>query len=233
MAASRITVDTSFSKKTINAITDSGIRTILTRHLQNYKDESGKDHPELAFSPEGLARMNENIQVLNGGKPHKPIVKVRKYEPLGMKFNVGEKGAKQDKFVEADKGTNLFFAIYIDEDGNRSYDSIPFNVAVERMKNGLNPAEPILPDGRKLLFTLSPYDVVVLHDETSDEDHTFRFVSATKRQAFFLPVNVASVIYDKNEFGSMNKIELTDKRLSIKQYCTKVRVDRLGNIITS
>lgn len=231
MAATRVTVDTSFDQKTINAVTDSGIRAILTRHLQNYKDEAGKDHPELAFSPEGLARMNENIQALNGGKPHKPIIKVRKFEPLGMKFNVGEVGTKQEKFVEADKGTNLFFAVYSNEDGNRSYESIPFNVAVERLKNGLNPAESILPDGRKLLFTLSPLDIVVLQDELNDNDKLFRFVSATKKQAFFLPVNVASVIYEKKEFGSLNKIELTDDRISIKQHCTKIKVDRLGNII--
>lgn len=233
MAATRVTVNASFDQKTINAVTDSGIRTILTRHLQNYRDEAGIDHPEMAFSPDGLARMNENIQELNGGKPHKPIIKVRKYEPLGMKFNVGEYGSKQEKFVEADKGTNLFFAVYTDDDGNRSYDSVPFNVAVERMKNGLHPAESVLPDGRKLLFTLSPQDIVVLYDESKNEEQLFRFISATKRQAFFLPVNVSSVIVEKREFGAINKIELNDNRLSIKQYCTKVKVDRLGNITNS
>lgn len=231
MAATSVAVNTSFDQKTINAVTDSGIRTILTRHLQNYKDAAGKDHPELAFSPEGLARMNENIQSLNGGKPHKPILKVRKAEPLGMKFNVGEYGNKREKFVEADKGTNLFFAVYGDDDGNRSYNSIPFNVAVERMKNGLKPSEEILPDGRKLLFMLSPLDIVKVREEFDETKKLFRFVSATKRQAFFLPVNVASVIFDKKEFGAINKIELTDERVSIKQYCTKVKVDRLGNII--
>ncbi|MDY6318674.1 MAG: HNH endonuclease domain-containing protein [Prevotella sp.] len=231
MAATRVPVDAGFDQKTINSVTDSGIRTILTRHLQNYRDLSGKDHPELAFSPEGLAKMNENIQELNGGKLHKPIVKVRKFEPLGLKFNVGEYGTKQEKYVEADKGTNLFFAVYTDEDGNRSYDSIPFNIAVERMKNGLHPAESKLPDGRKLLFTLSPYDLVVLQHDGEWNNQLFRFVSSTGNRAFFVPVNVSSPIADKLEYGKSNKIELTDDRLSFKQYCIKVRVDRLGNII--
>ena len=231
MAATRVPIDTSFDQKAINSVTDSSIRAILTRHLKNYRDESGKDHPELAFSPEGLVRMNENIQVLNRGKLHKPIVKVRKFELLGMKFNVGEYGTKQEKYVKVDKGTNLFFAIYVDEDGSRSYDSIPFNVAVERMKNGLHPAESKLPDGRTLLFTLSPYDLVVLQHDGEWNNQLFRFVSSTGNRASFIPVNVASPIANKLEFGALNKIELTDDRLSIKQYCIKVRVDRLGNII--
>lgn len=232
MSATRVTVDISFDQKTINSVTDSGIRAILSKHLQKYKDASGKDHPELAFSPEGLSQMNSHLQELNGGKPHKPIIKVRKSETLGMKFNVGEYGSKRDKFVESDKGTNLFFAIYVDGEGNRSYYSIPFNIAVERMKDGLKPAEEILPDGQKLLFVLSPLDIVVINDEVHGNTY-YRFVSSTKKQAFFIPINTASVISNKLEYGSLNKIELTDEKKSIKQYCQKVNVDRLGNIINS
>lgn len=229
-AASRVSINSTFNQKNIDAVTDSGIRKILTRHLQNYRDASGTDHPELAFSPKGIDTMNQNIRELNGGKPHKPIFKVRKAETLGMKFSIGESGAKRNKYVEAEKGTNLFFAIYINENGIRSYESIPFNVAVSRQKEGLNVAEPELPDGSKLLFVLSPFDVVVMHNEQSAQDVFYRFVSCTKKQAFFVPVNVSSVIADKIEFGSINKIEMTDDHLSIKQYCTKVKVDRLGNI---
>lgn len=230
MAATRVFVGPDFNQKTIDSVTDSGIRNILTRHLQKYKDASGTDHPELAFSPEGLESMNKNIQELNGGKPHKPILKVRKAETLGMKFNIGVKGSKAKKYVESEKGTNLFFAVYANEDGGRNFESIPFNVAVARLKEGLSVAEPELSDGSKLLFVLSPFDTVVMHDEKTAQNVFYRFVSCTKKEAFFLPVNVSAVIAAKMEFGSLNKIELTDDRLSIKQYCTKVKVDRLGNI---
>ena len=59
--------------------------------------------------------MNRNILILNKGKKHQPIYKVRVYEKA-EKFTVGQKGNKRTKFVEAAKGTNLFFAIYETEE---------------------------------------------------------------------------------------------------------------------
>lgn len=67
---------------------------------------------------------------------HLPIFKVRVYETIGNKFSVGVKGNKKDKYVEAAKGTNLFFAIYVDENGIRSYETIPLNIVIERLKQG-------------------------------------------------------------------------------------------------
>ena len=67
---------------------------------------------------------------------------MRVYEKA-EKFTVGQKGNKRTKFVEAAKGTNLFFAIYeteeIDKDTKkvirkRSYSTIPLNVVIERQK---------------------------------------------------------------------------------------------------
>ena len=40
--------------------------------------------------------------------------------------------------MEAAKGTNLFFAIYVDENGIRSYETIPLNIVIERLKQGLS-----------------------------------------------------------------------------------------------
>ena len=37
----------------------------------------------------------------------------------------GKRGNKKDKFVVAANGTNLFFAIYEDENGKRNYETIP------------------------------------------------------------------------------------------------------------
>ena len=54
--------------KTIQTITDTGIQKILLNHLENYKgrfDDDGKEIPAqlLAFSPEGIKEMNENISI--------------------------------------------------------------------------------------------------------------------------------------------------------------------------
>ena len=83
--------------------------------------------------------MNKHIMDYNNGKQHQPILKVRVSEPKGAKYQVGETGNKTKKFVEAQKGTNLYFAIYEDNDGNRSYNTIPLNEVSERLKQGLSP----------------------------------------------------------------------------------------------
>lgn len=84
--------------------------------------------------------MNKNIVHLNNGHQHQPIYKVRKYEK-GDKFAVGARGNKSSKFVEAAKGTNLFFAIYEQEQveksngevvKKRTFATIPLNVVISR-----------------------------------------------------------------------------------------------------
>src|SRR5690606_20054371 len=110
--------------------------------------------------PEGIDEMNKSMVELNDGKRHQPILKVRTYEPKGNKFNVGEKGNKKTKYVEAAKGTNLFFAVYQDEDKKRSYETIPFNIVIERQKQGLGSVPLDNDKGGKLLFYLSPNDLV-------------------------------------------------------------------------
>lgn len=236
LSATRVTLTDKFTRKDINAITDTGIQKILLRHLDNYK-EGDKDHPELAFSPEGISYMNSHLRELNNGKDHQPILKVRKYERLGEKFNVGTLGNKDKKFVEAAKGTNLFFAVYKNSEGKRSYSTIPLNVVVEQMKNGLGAAPNVNAEGDKLLFTLSPGDLVYMPEEGEhisvdklDRNKIYKFVSTSQGRACFIPYNVAIPIYDGHEYGSHNKIELDDDKRSIKGYCIKLKVDRIGNV---
>lgn len=231
LSATRVTLDTSFDKKKIESITDSGIRKILLRHLENNEDD-----PKIAFTPEGIANMNRHIKALNDGKDHKPIIKVRKTESFGLKFPVGEVSNKRRKFVEADKGTNLFFAIYVDEDGKRSFESIPFNVAVERMKNRESVAPSVDENGNKLLFTLSPGDLVYVPeegehvDEIKDTNKIYKMVSASGRQCFFVPFRVASPIQSPLELGPNNKAEKSWDEIMIKNICLKLQVNRLGII---
>lgn len=245
--ASRVSLGSSFHKNKIkNSITDTGIQNILLAHLENYEgrlDDKGKEIPAetLAFTPEGIDEMNKNIRQLNNGKYHQPIYKVRTYEPKGNKFNVGQTGNKRAKFVEAAKGTNLFFAIYQDNNGKRSYDTILLNIVIERQKQGLNSVPETNSKGHRLLFHLSPNDLVYVPTEEELENigsvdfgslnreqlkNVYKVVSFTGGRLSVVPVNVATVIVNKMEYTQLNKIELTVE----KEICIKLKVDRLGNI---
>ena len=247
MVATRKPLDTSFTPKRIADITDTGIQKILLNYLK-----ANDNSPEQVFTPEGIAYLNERIAEYNNGKPHQPILKVRVSEVKGAKFAVGQTGSKKTKFVEAQSGTNLFFAIYEDKDGKRNFETIALNVAAERLKMGQTPVPETNDAGLPLKFYLSPNDLVYV---PTNEDHAaahpsidkrriYKMVSATYKQCFFLPFTVASVISDKVEFEALNKMErVVDaseyssaydtshvKKVMIKNVCRKLEVDRLGNI---
>ena len=236
MSAHRVNIDTTFDEKEIRSITDTGIQKIMLKHLHTYDDAQGKTHPEVAFSPEGIEKMNQNIRMLNGGKDHKPIFKVRKAETLGMKFAVGERGHKDKKWVEADDYTNLFFAIYTNEQGKRSYKSISLRLAIERLKNKQKVVEERNENGDKLLFVLSPMDLVYIPDpddvhidEVKGNNNIFKMVSCTGTECYFVPETYANVICKGKELESKNKVESYDG-INIKKSCYKITVDRLGKV---
>jgi len=236
-AAVRKPLDTSFSEKFIKeSITDSGIQKILINYLAMKGNK-----PELAFSPEGIEEMNQNIIAFNDGKRHQPVRKVRVYETIGNKFQVGYTGNKKAKYVEAAKGTNLFFAIYTDDKGNRSYETIALNIVVERLKQGLNAVPERNEKGHELLFHLSPNDLVYMPTEEELENNIskelinlnriYKIVSFTGNRLYAIPYFVAKPIVDKIEFFQLNKVENDiNTNLSIKQVCVKLNIDRLGNI---
>ncbi len=66
----------------------------------------------------------------------------------------------------------------------------------------------------------------------------YRFISASGSDCYFLRADIASLIlpYDSKtklgEFESQNKSSktMTEDKIVIKQYCHKLKVDRLGNI---
>ena len=243
--AVRKPLDSSFDRKKITgSVTDTGIQKILLRHL-----EANEDNAELAFSPDGIEAMNNNIVELNDGKWHQPIYKVRVYEKAD-KFAVGQTGNKSAKYVEAAKGTNLFFAIYEteQEDKNtgeiikkRSYATIPLNVVIDRQKRGLSSA-PEDADGNLPKFVLSPNDLVYVPTKEEiangnmtyplDKTRVYKMVSCTGNRLYVIPYYIANIIVDKKEFTQLNKIEFTDDKQSIKEICIPIKIDRLGNIIT-
>ena len=260
LAASRVKLDESFNEKNIESITDTGIRRILLAHLEKYNgliDENGKPIPpeSLAFSPNGIEELNRNLAALNGGNKHAPIYKVRKFEKFGEKFNVGATGNNKNKFVEAAKGTNLFFAIYLDDDGKRNYDTIPLNKVVEHQKwratltneeKEYTPMIPVNRDKGKFLFSLSPNDLVYIPstEELSNRESVdfsnldrnqvkriYKFVSCTGSQAFFIQSHVASSVVNNHEFSALNKMEKSIENIMIKSVCWKLETNRLGRIL--
>lgn len=228
LTATRKSLDVSFNAKMIASITDTGIQKILLSYL-DYKG----NNPELAFSPEGIDEMNQNIRQFNNGKYHQPILKVRIFEK-GSKFPLGETGNKTKKFVEAAKGTNLFFAIYEDKHGKRSYETIPLNIVIERQKQGLFSVPEVNEKGHKLEFYLSPNDLVYvpLQEEIVDYDNLdlnriYKVVSFTGSRLYVVPQSMSMSIVNKVEFSQLNKIEFTKEKEILKL----VYVNRLGVVI--
>lgn len=215
----------------IDKVTDTGIQKILRRHLE----ENG-NKADVAFSPEGIARMNENIFRLNGNKRHQPIYSVRKFESSTLKYPIGTKGNKTAKFVEAADDTNLFFAIYgndenIFSDKKRYFNSIRLKDAVERLKNHL----PVAPEfeGKKLLFVLSPGDLVYVPTKGELENgklelpinkkRIYRMASCTETSVLFTPMSVAKVIYNlkKEEASAFCKNSLILNELGVRNSLSK------------
>ncbi|TRW23804.1 type II CRISPR RNA-guided endonuclease Cas9 [Flavobacterium zepuense] len=235
--ATRKVLDISFDEKKIEKITDTGIQKILLNHLRQEKyqtvtNESGKKiaSHEAAFSEDGLDDLNKNIVILNDGKNHQPIIKVRVFEE-GGKFRLGSNGAKRDKYVDTAKGTNLFFAIYKSANGKRDYKTIPLNEVIESQKLGalekLKPSRSSIPatytDKNNLeytlLFYLNPNDLVYvptpeeignsdqidIHNLTKEQvSRIYRMEKTSGKECYFIQNNIADLIapYDpKLKFG--------------------------------
>ena len=253
--ATRKPLDTSFDKKKIETeVTDTGIQKILLAHLE-IKD----NNPDLAFSPDGIDEMNRNIVELNKGKFHQSILKVRVYEKAD-KFAVGANGNKAKKFVEAAKGTNLFFAVYAidkldkktgDIEKIRTYTTIPLNIIIDcqkqYQKEWMSALDKVLKEKEfvaneaKLQFILSPNDLVYVPTngeirngiavENIDKGRIYKMVSSSGNQCFFINENVASTIVNKVEFSALNKMERAITGEMIKEICIPIKVDRLGDIV--
>ena len=245
--ATRKPIDPSFTKDKIeNSVTDTAIQKILLAHLA----AKGGD-PELAFSPDGLDEMNRNIKKLNDDKPHQPIFKVRVYEKA-EKIAVGNKGNKSAKFVEAAKGTNLFFAIFetiIKGENKRTFYTVPLNTIIDcqkkytkdwrnNLENFLKELK-IVPQNEKLLFVISPNDLVYLPTKEElqngisviDKTRIYKIVSFTGKRLYAISNYVSKSIVDKMEYTQLNKLEFTDEKIAIKEICIPLKIDRLGNII--
>jgi len=226
--------------KIINKVADFNIRKDLLEYLKECNYDIDK-----AFSSEGLENFNSKRKI--------PIYRLPIAESGTGRFAVGHTIGTKHKWVESDKGTNLFFAIYQDGNGKRNYVTIPLNEVVERQKQGLSSVPEINERGDRLLFHLSPNDLVYVPSEeeststisfnilTKEQaDRIYRMVSSTGSECYFVHSSIASLIknYDAKskigELGSLNKLETTlDGILRIKEKCVKLKVDRLGSVSIS
>lgn len=257
--AVRVSLNEITNHKRLEAITDLSIQNILKNHLKNNLDLKGVEQFDKAFSQDGIIEMNNNIQTLNDGKPHQPIYKVRLYE-VGVKFQVGYSGNNSSKYVEAEKGTNLFFNIYWDEKKQkRNYHTVPLNEVIEHQKQVSNLPKkertevPIDNKNGKFLFSLSPNDLVFTHtDEEADNPNlvdfdnlsneqvkrVYKMEKTSGKECYFIRYDIATLVkqYDAKtklgELGSQNKLISTMdlEAFKIVDRCWKLQVDRLGNI---
>lgn len=236
--------------KNIFKIVDYQIQLELIEHLNKYISK-----PEDAFSPEGIEDFNSCRLIQN--KPS--IFNIKFCESGSKRFSLGNKIGNRHKQMEATDGTNLFFAIYWDEEKQkRNYETIPLNEVIAHQKQVAslpkNQRTPIQPNPSKgnLLFTLSPNDIVYVPTDEETENpnlvdfrnltkeqsqRIYKMVSCTGSECHFLLSTISSLIknYDAKskigEMGSLNKQETDiDNNIRIKERCWKLRCDRLGNL---
>lgn len=102
------------------------------------------------------------------------------------------------------------------------------------------PSAPENENGDSPVFVLSPNNLVYVPKQEElntgdiqfpiDRNRIYKMVSSTGSQCFFIKQNIANMIWDKNEFSSLNKMEKAITGEMIKEVCIPLRVDRLGNI---
>ncbi len=216
--------------KFINKIADYSLQQELLMHLKSSENDIDK-----AFNAEGIEKFNQARKI--------PVYKLPIFESGSGRFSVGHKHNTKHKWVEADTGTNLFFAIYADEYGKRSFETVPLNIVIERQKEGLSSVPETNEAGQKLLMHLCPNDLVYL--PTGEEgafgtplkldkaaaNRIYKTVSFSTCQCFFIKHDVATSIVNKIEFSALNKMEKSIEGKMIKDCCVKLKVDRLGNIL--
>jgi len=129
-------------------------------------------------------------------------------------------GNRKNKYVEAAKGTNLFFAIYQDNNSKRNYETVPLNEVIEHQKQvaHLPKAErtliPVKSNKGQFLFALSPNDLVYVpsneelenpalvsfsHLTKNQVNRIYIFIDGSGTTGNFLPFTTASLIFNMSK----------------------------------
>ncbi|MGN6602258.1 MAG: type II CRISPR RNA-guided endonuclease Cas9 [Ginsengibacter sp.] len=227
--------------KFLNKVVDKKLKDELLIYLKENDNDINK-----AFSPDGIEAFNLKRKI--------PVYKLPIAESGEKRFSLGNNIGNKHKWVEASEGTNLFFAIYVNEDGKRTFETIPLNVVIENQKLGaINKEKPLdcsVPkkneSGDTLLFSLSPNDLVYVPTTEEIEnpelvdfnkldrlqvERIYKFVSCTDNEGHFVPNFYSSPIL-KNEMGTNNKNQNSLDNIQIKSVCWKLLSNRLGKIIS-
>ncbi|WP_458627354.1 type II CRISPR RNA-guided endonuclease Cas9 [Winogradskyella sp. PC D3.3] len=172
------------------------IEKISERNFRNEKLENNKnkyeidEHPEMAFIPEAIEKMNEpnELKRLNDGEFHKPIYKVQTFQGFGKERAISDdvSSVKSKQFVVTAAGSNLYLGfyerVYQDDNGNnvteRKFKSIGLIDLIETLKQDSNNRLHPLPDKFfdkyknefHRIFTLSPLDLVYVPTEEEIEN---------------------------------------------------------------
>jgi len=240
-AVNRVELDESFTEKKIkekiaeyDTNKEKGLKNLLLKHLEEHNNK-----PKEAFTGEGLEALWK--------KTKRPVTTVSIYEPIGKKFQI-RPDKTPNQYVEAAKGTNLFFVIYENiHTGERDFETLNFLEVVTAKMEKLPVVKPR--EGYNH-FTLSPNDLVYVPDQDENIDlidwdkdkeriskRIYKMVkSPTDNQCYFIPHNIANLVipYDSKtkigEFGSQNCSEKSLDDLIIKRHCVKLKHDRMGNV---
>ncbi len=230
--------------KKLNKIADEELKNQLLKHLE----ESG-NVIDVAFSIEGIEDYNRKRK--ESGKY--PLKKIPISESGSGKYSVGNKKANKHKWVEAEQGTNLYFAIYVNQQGYRVFEKISLRNAINRVIQGEDIVPNINKEGYNLMFSLSPNDLVYMpsKEELSNPPNINNLNQNQKQRIFsvndfskaiyFTPVNISSCIISKEVdmnwddkkakiSGSFDTKTASFEGRQIKDDCIKLQIDRLGNI---
>ena len=127
-STSKMKIDENVTIKQLHKIVDEDLKRQLINHLELYDLDA-----EEAFSVNGLIQFNEGRNT--------PVYQVKVKEVLGLKNNLVKSNEKGVKFVEADKGTNLFFEIGIDDETKEHIinknSTKPFIEVLQQRVNGI------------------------------------------------------------------------------------------------
>ena len=239
-------------------ITQNGIKVSDTKAMNDFNFLflthilEFNDNPKEAFSQEGIDYLNkkakENPKI---GKEIKSVTRLDGKVDREDMFNGG--------FYETDKGAMAYFVIYENEETKKrsDFESIPVHKAIEKIINN----KPIAEDkhGYKKII-LQPGDLVyvptkeeIVKIQNNDFNLNLNNLSKicnqlyqvrkfTGKEIYFLKATISDLIlpydeYDKQnkrkygEFGSQNYLVFNDDGLKIVDYCIKIELDRLGNVI--
>ena len=160
------------------------------------------------------------------------------------------------KYVEAAKGTNLYYVVYQNETIDkktgetiisRSFISPQLNDVIECQKQGgkqwheqmdvmLKQRGDVNCDSQ-LLFVLKVGDLVYvpnngesINAKSLNKTRIYKFVSCTGNESNYLPYSVANLIVDKVELGKLNKIGRALSGEMIQKVCIPLTIDRTGII---